>query len=71
MTAVVTLAALDGCERQPALHIKVALDVGAGPGKIVEILVHQSACAEIPRALDSVTVARAVFAERGVSHGAC
>jgi 4-carboxymuconolactone decarboxylase len=57
LITLATLAALGGCERQLALHIGVALNLGISPESIVEVFIHQSGYAGFPRALNAVLTA--------------
>ncbi|TCC50911.1 carboxymuconolactone decarboxylase family protein [Kribbella capetownensis] len=58
------LTALGGCEPQLEVHLKTALNVGLTPTEIVESLTHAAGYCGFPRALNAVTVAKKVFAER-------
>ncbi|MEU4197979.1 carboxymuconolactone decarboxylase family protein [Kribbella sp. NPDC026611] len=58
------LTALGGCEPQLEVHIKTSLNVGLTPTEIVETFVHAAGYAGFPRALNAITVAKKVFAER-------
>ncbi|MCX4881390.1 carboxymuconolactone decarboxylase family protein [Streptomyces sp. NBC_00847] len=64
LATIATLVALGGCERQLALHIKVALNLGIRAGTLTELFIHQSAYAGFPRALNAVAVLRDVLAAR-------
>ncbi|TCC65506.1 carboxymuconolactone decarboxylase family protein [Kribbella pittospori] len=58
------LTALGGCEPQLEVHVKTALNVGLTPTEIVEALTHAAGYCGFPRALNAVTAAKKVFAER-------
>jgi 4-carboxymuconolactone decarboxylase len=58
------LAALGGCEPQLEVHIRTSLNVGLSPAEIVETFIHAAGYAGFPRALNAISVAKKVFAER-------
>jgi 4-carboxymuconolactone decarboxylase len=60
------LTALGGCESQLETHVNTSLNVGLSPEEIVEALLHSSAYCGFPRALNATSVAKRVFAERGL-----
>ncbi|MFI5728493.1 carboxymuconolactone decarboxylase family protein [Kribbella sp. NPDC051587] len=60
------LTALGGCEPQLEVHIKTSLNVGLTPTEIVETFTHAAGYAGFPRALNAITVAKKVFADRGL-----
>ncbi|WP_405057276.1 carboxymuconolactone decarboxylase family protein [Kribbella sp. NBC_01505] len=60
------LTALGGCEPQLEVHIKTSLNVGLTPTEIVEAFTHAAGYAGFPRALNAITVAKRVFADRGL-----
>lgn len=60
------LTAMGGCERELAVHIGAALNVGLTPQEIVEALLHSAVYCGIPRALNATMVAKEVFSERGL-----
>lgn len=60
------LTALGGCEPQLEVHIDASLNVGLTPQQIIETFLHSSVYCGIPRALNSVAVAKKVFTERGL-----
>ena len=60
------LTALGGCEPQLEVHIGASLNVGLTPQQIIEAFLHASVYCGFPRALNAVTVARKVFAARGL-----
>jgi 4-carboxymuconolactone decarboxylase len=62
LATIATLVALGGCERQLALHVGVALNLGIPTGTLTELFIHQSAYAGFPRALNAVAVLRDVLA---------
>ncbi|WP_328998197.1 carboxymuconolactone decarboxylase family protein [Kribbella sp. NBC_00709] len=58
------LAALGGCEPELEVHVRTSLNVGLTPTEIVEAFIHTAGYAGFPRAINAITVARKVFAER-------
>ncbi|NJP31957.1 carboxymuconolactone decarboxylase family protein [Micromonospora thermarum] len=60
------LAALGGCEREIELHLEIALRIGIEPVTVIETLLHVSAYAGFPRALNAIMVARRVLERRGL-----
>lgn len=60
------LTALGGCEAELEVHIGSSLNVGLTPTEIVEALIHSAAYCGFPRAINAVTVAKKVFAARGL-----
>ncbi|MEU7434992.1 carboxymuconolactone decarboxylase family protein [Streptomyces sioyaensis] len=48
-------------------HLNAALNIGISPKEVVEAIVQTTAYAGFPRALNAISVAKRVFAERGVS----
>ncbi|MER5619439.1 MULTISPECIES: carboxymuconolactone decarboxylase family protein [unclassified Streptosporangium] len=58
------LTALGGCEAQLEVHINAALNVGLSATEIVEALIHSAVYCGFPKALNAVSVAKRVFAER-------
>jgi 4-carboxymuconolactone decarboxylase len=58
------LTALGGCEPQLEVHIRTSLNVGLSPTEIVESFIHTAGYAGFPRALNAISVAKKVFAER-------
>lgn len=57
------LAAQGGCEKQLKVHIHAALNVGISREEIVEAFIHAVPYLGFPKALNSVFVAKEVFAE--------
>ncbi|GAA1118563.1 carboxymuconolactone decarboxylase family protein [Kribbella jejuensis] len=60
------LAALGGCEPELEVHIRTSLNVGLTPEQIVETFIHTLGYAGFPRAINAITIAKKVFAERGL-----
>lgn len=60
------LAALGGCEPELEVHVKTSLNVGLTPAEIVEAFIHTAGYAGFPRAINAITVAKKVFAERNL-----
>lgn len=67
LATVAALAVLGGLEPQLAFHLGGALEVGCTPRQLVELMTHLAIYAGFPAALNGVTVARKVFAQRGVA----
>jgi len=63
IVTVVTLATLGGCERQLAVHVRGALNVGVSSEELFEALLQVGLYAGIPRALNAIRVLREVEAE--------
>lgn len=66
LVTIGALTALGGCEAQLDVHINASLNVGLEPHEIVEALIHSAIYCGYPKALNAVTVAKRVFAERGL-----
>jgi len=64
LVTVVALATLGGCERQLAVHLRGALNVGVAAQELFEALLQVGLYAGVPRALNAIRVLRAVEAER-------
>jgi 4-carboxymuconolactone decarboxylase len=60
------LTAIGGAERQLAVHLRGALNVGVTPREIVEAVFHVALYAGMPRTVNGLRVAKEVFAERGI-----
>jgi 4-carboxymuconolactone decarboxylase len=60
------LTALGGCEPQLRVHVNASLNVGLTPAEIVEAMLQAAGYCGFPRALNATTVAKEVFAERGL-----
>ncbi len=56
------LAALGGCENQLRVHVQAALNVGLSRAEITEVFIHAVPYLGFPKALNAVSVAKAVFA---------
>ncbi len=61
MITLSSLLTAGGCEPQLEVHINGALNVGISPEKVIETFLQ---C--IPKVLNAVSVAKKVFAERGL-----
>jgi 4-carboxymuconolactone decarboxylase len=61
------LAAMGNAAPQLKFHTRGALNVGCTPTQIVEALMHVCLYAGFPATLNALTVAKEVFAERGVT----
>lgn len=66
LITVAALTALGHCPAQLHVHIHGALNVGCRPEQIVETIIQMAVYAGFPAALNGMTVAKEVFAERGV-----
>lgn len=60
------LTAIGGAERQLAVHLRGALNVGVTPREIVETIFHVALYAGHPRSVNGLRIAGEVFAERGI-----
>jgi len=60
------LTALGDTGPELEVHIGAALNVGLSPDEIVEAFLHAVLYCGFPRAINAVTVAKKVFAERGL-----
>ncbi|MEV5967358.1 carboxymuconolactone decarboxylase family protein [Kribbella sp. NPDC051952] len=60
------LTGIGGCEPQLEVHIRTSLNVGLTTTEIVEAFIHAAGYAGFPRALNAISVAKKVFAERGL-----
>lgn len=63
LVTVVTLATLGGCERQLAVHVHGALNVGVSADELFEALLQVALYAGVPRSLNAIRVLREVEAE--------
>lgn len=64
MLTVTILATLGNAKPQLAYHINCALNIGISRQEIIDIMTHISGYAGFPAALNGVTAAKEVFAER-------
>ncbi len=64
---VAVLTAIGGAERQLAVHIRGALNVGVTPREIVEEIFHVALYAGHPRTVNGFRVAEETFQEQGVT----
>ncbi len=67
LVSMACLATLGHCPRQLRGHVNAALNVGLTPAEVVEALMQVALFAGFPTALNAITAAKEVFAERGVS----
>jgi 4-carboxymuconolactone decarboxylase len=67
LVTIAALTALGDTAPQLEVHINAALNVGLGPGEVVEAIIHCVPYAGFPRALNAMFAAKRVFADRGVS----
>jgi len=63
LVTVTALATLGGCERQLAVHVRGALNVGVSAEELFEALLQVGLYAGVPRALNAIRVLREVEAE--------
>ncbi|AYF76398.1 carboxymuconolactone decarboxylase [Nocardia yunnanensis] len=61
---IAALAAMGTAAPQLRFHIDGALNVGVTPAEVVETLIHISVYSGIPAAINGLTVAKTVFADR-------
>lgn len=66
LVTITALATLGDCEKELRVHLHASLKVGLRPEEIVEALIQCAVYAGFPRALNAVSVAKDVFAERGI-----
>lgn len=66
LVTVAALASMGGAEPQLKFHIAGALNVGASPEEVVELMMHLAVYAGFPAALNGVFAAKAVFSEKGI-----
>lgn len=66
LVTISVLTGIGGCEPQLAVHVHAGLNVGLKPTEIVEAVMQCAVYAGFPRALQAMTVVRAVFDERGL-----
>jgi len=64
---VAVLTAIGGAERQLAVHIRGALNVGVSPREIVEAIFHVALYAGHPRAVNGFRITKETFEEQGVT----
>jgi 4-carboxymuconolactone decarboxylase len=62
LVTVAALATLGGCERQLAVHLRGALNVGVSVEELFEALLQVGLYAGVPRALNAIRVLREVEA---------
>ncbi|SDV03984.1 carboxymuconolactone decarboxylase family protein [Pseudomonas mucidolens] len=66
LATISALTALGNAQPQLKVHIEGALNVGCKPEEIVEIIIQMAVYAGFPSALNGISVAREVFAKRGI-----
>lgn len=66
LATVAGLVALGHAERELTVHIGSALNVGATPAEVVEVIMQMALYAGFPAALDALLIAKKIFAERGL-----
>jgi len=64
---VAVLTAIGGAERQLAIHIRGALNVGVSPREIVEAIFHVALYAGHPRAVNGFRIAKETFEQQDVT----
>ncbi|MFD4376432.1 carboxymuconolactone decarboxylase family protein [Streptomyces sp. NPDC058486] len=67
LVTVAALVAQGDTAPQQNFHIDAALHVGVEPTEIIEALIHLVPFVGFPRALNAITVARQVFADKGIA----
>src|SRR5262245_51118844 len=65
IATVAALTALGNARPQLEVHIHGALNVGCSGAEVIEIMMQMAVYAGFPAALNGLSAARAVFAERG------
>ncbi|MGV9306905.1 carboxymuconolactone decarboxylase family protein [Nonomuraea sp. NPDC004354] len=60
------LTTLGNCEPQLKMHLRIALNAGLTPDQITEALLQAAVYCGMPRALVATSIAKQVFAERGL-----
>ncbi|MGI8411163.1 MAG: carboxymuconolactone decarboxylase family protein [Solirubrobacteraceae bacterium] len=63
LVTVTALATLGGCERQLAVHVRGALNLGISPEELFEALLQVGVYAGVPRALNAIRILREVQGE--------
>lgn len=63
LLAIAALTSLGNAEPQLESHIRGALHVGCSTGEIIEAIIQMSVFAGFPRTINSLTVARKIFAQ--------
>ena len=66
IAVVAALTALGNAAPQLKVHINGALNVGCSKEEVVEVIIQMAGYAGFPAALNGMTVAKEVFAERGL-----
>mgnify|MGYP005755282783 FL=1 len=66
LATVAALTALGHCQPQLTVHLHGALNVGCTTEQIIEVIIQMAVYAGFPAALNGMSTARAVFAERGL-----
>ena len=66
LAAISALSAMGGAEPQLEYHLRIALDAGVPPGRIVETVLFLSPFIGFARTLNAVRSVRRVFASRGL-----
>lgn len=67
LVTVGALTALGNAAPQLRSHIKGALNAGATPREVVEVILQMGVYAGFPTALNGIAAAKEVFAERGIT----
>jgi len=68
LATVAALTALGNAAPQLKSHIKGALNAGAKPQEVVEVVMQMAVYAGFPASLNGISAVREVFAERGIEH---
>ncbi len=66
LVTLAALAALGNAQPQLRVHVEAALNVGVTPDEIVEVMMQMAVYAGFPAALNGLSVAKSVLAERGL-----
>lgn len=64
MITITSLLTSGGCEPQLEVHINGALNVGVSPKKIIETCIQCIPYVGFPKALNAITVAKKIFADK-------
>lgn len=64
LLTIASLVTLGGVDRALQSHIGGALNAGATPEEVAEVIIHTVQYSGFPRAMNAMVIANAVFAER-------
>jgi 4-carboxymuconolactone decarboxylase len=66
LVTIASLTTQGGCESQLRVHINAALNVGLSPKEIVEGIMHCTPYTGFPRVLNSIFIAKEIFAQKNI-----